>query len=479
MKYKIAYDPVTRIEGHLKIDITIDKVNGVQQVVDAKATGGLFRGFEKILIGRAPRDAQHITERICGVCPVAHGMASVKAQDDAFGTTIPANARIMRNLVNGSNFVESHILHFFVLAALDFVEGPFMPPWQADWKIDRRFSKAINDVIVSHYVQALEMRRKADSMTALFGGKVPHPPAYIPGGFTCTPRQERIDAFRDYLDEITTFIQDIYIPDVELLASKYSDYLSIGRGYGNLLAYGVFDLNADGSSKLLAQGHVSDGSRIVLPLNVNDISEHIKYSWFEGDVAANPALGQSNPEHPKDDAYSWLKAPRYEQEPHEVGPLARMWVTGDYQNGISVMDRHAARAAEALKIAEAMLTWVNDLEAHKNDPVYTEPTPQTSVSGIGLTEAPRGALGHWLEIDEDGRLSHYQVISPTTWNCSPRDGNGVPGPVEKALLGTPLTNTDEPVEVMRIIHSFDPCLDCAAHIMRPGEKAKVFRLGTI
>jgi hydrogenase large subunit len=143
------------------------------------------------------------------------------------------------------------------------------------------------------------------------------------------------------------------------------------------------------------------------------------------------------------------------------------------------MDRHAARAAEALKIAQAMLTWVNDLEAHINDPIYTEPIPQTSVSGIGLTEAPRGALGHWLEVGADGRLSHYQVISPTTWNCSPRDGKGLPGPVEQALLGAPIANADEPVEVMRIIHSLDPCLDCASHIIRPGREAKVFRLGTI
>lgn len=200
MKFTIAYDPVTRIEGHLKIELTIDKVSGTQQVVEAKSSGGLFRGFEKILIGRDPRDAQHITERICGVYPVAHGVASVRAQDDAFDTVIPTNARIMRNLVNGANFVESHILHFFLLAAPDFIEGPAMPPWQADWKVDRRFSKSDNDTLMDHYLQALTMRRKADQMTALFGGKAPHPPAYIPGGFTCTPRQERIDAFDAFLD---------------------------------------------------------------------------------------------------------------------------------------------------------------------------------------------------------------------------------------------------------------------------------------
>jgi len=474
MKFTIAYDPVTRIEGHLKIELTIDKVAGAQQVVEAKSIGGLFRGFEKILIGRDPRDAQHITERICGVCPVAHGMASVRAQDDAFATTIPANARIMRNLVNGANFVESHILHFYLLAAADFIEGPAMPPWQADWEVDRRISKSDTDALVGHYLQALTMRRRADQMTALFGGKVPHPPAYIPGGFTCTPRQERIDRFNAFLDELIPFIQDTYIPDVVLLGSKYSDYFGIGRGHGNLLSYGVFDLNADGSDKLLARGHISNGSRTPLTLDAADITEHVAYSWFEGNSALNPAAGETLPQNPKNDAYSWLKAPRYENKPYEVGPLARMWANGDYQSGISVMDRHVARALEALKIAQAMKTWLTQLDPV--GPVYNQPTPQTSVSGIGLTEAPRGALGHWLDVGADGKLAHYQVISPTTWNASPRDNAGLHGPLEEALLGTPIENPDQPVEVMRVIHSLDPCLDCATHVIRPGKETKVFRV---
>jgi hydrogenase large subunit len=475
MKFTIAYDPVTRIEGHLKIELTIDKVSGTQQVVEAKSSGGLFRGFEKILIGRDPRDAQHITERICGVCPVAHGMASVRAQDDAFNAVIPTNARIMRNLVNGANFVESHILHFYLLAAPDFIEGPAMPPWQADWKVDRRFSKSDNDALMGHYLQALTMRRKADQMTALFGGKVPHPPAYIPGGFTCTPRQERIDAFNAFLDELIAFIEATYIPDVVLLGSRYRDYFSVGRGHGNLLSYGVFDLNSDGTNKLLTRGHISNRSRTPHVLNVADITEHIAYSWFAGNSALNPASGQTNPKNPKNNAYSWLKAPRYEDKPHEVGPLARMWITGDYQNGISVMDRHIARVHEALKVAQAMKTWLTQLDPA--GPVYLQPTPQTSVSGIGLTEAPRGALGHWLDIGANGKLAHYQVISPTTWNCCPRDNKGVHGPLEEALLGTPIENPDEPVEVMRIIHSLDPCLDCATHVIRPGKETKFFRMG--
>ncbi len=478
MKITAAFDPITRIEGHLNIEIQIDTVNGVQQVVEAKATGGLFRGFEKVIIGRDPRDAQHITERICGVCPVAHGMAAVRALDDAYNTTVPPNARIMRNLVNGSNFVESHILHFYLLAAPDFIEGPAMPPWQADWAQDRRFSKAINDALMGHYLQALTMRRKADQMTALFGGRVPHPPAYVAGGFTCTPRQERIDEFNNIIDELIPFIRDAYIPDVELLASKYSDYFSIGRGHGNLLSYGVFDLDADGTTKLLARGHAAGGSKNTQPLNAADISEHVKFSWFEDNPALNPASGQTVPVDPdtKTHAYSWLKAPRYEGKPYEVGALARMWVTGDYHNGISAMDRHLARAREALKIALALKQWVNEL-APTGD-VYVTPVLLSSVSGNGLTEAPRGALGHWLDIGADGKLSRYQVISPTTWNVGPRDGKGVHGPLEEALLGTPIANVDEPIEILRIIHSFDPCLDCSTHVIRPGKNAKIYRLGS-
>ncbi len=438
---------------------------------------GLFRGFEKLLVGRDPRDAQHITERICGVCPVAHGMAAVKNLDNAYGATIPDNALIMRNLVNGSNFVESHILHFFMLSVPDFIEGPAMPPWQADWEVDRRFSKAINDILVGHYVEALTIRRKADQMTALFGGKIPHPPAYIAGGFTCTPRQERIDQFNAYLDEIIPFIKEKYISDVELLAAKYADYFTIGRGHGNLLSYGVFDQNNNPAdpNRLLAPGHVQNGSRSVGTLDVNQITEHVTYSWFEDNDAVNPSQGVSVPQNPKDNAYSWLKAPRYNGLPHEVGPLARMWVNGDYQNGISVMDRHLARAYECLKVAEAMKIWVNNLVPE--GPVYNQPTLASNVSAHGLTEAPRGALGHWLNIGSDGKLSRYQVISPTTWNASPRDGAGQLGPIEQALLGTPIENPDKPIEVMRIIHSFDPCLDCATHIIMPGKDEKIFRMG--
>jgi hydrogenase large subunit len=464
MRITAAFDPVTRIEGHLNIEITIDTVNGLQQVVEAKAIGGLFRGFEKLLIGRDPRDAQHITERICGVCPVAHGMASVRALDAAFGVTIPENARLLRNLVNGSNFVESHILHFYLLCLADYIQGPAKPPWQADWPVDRRFSQADNDRLMQHYLQALTIRRKADQMTAVFGGKIPHPPTFVPGGFTANPRPERINEFKALLGEVTDFIRTSYLPDVQLLAETYSEYATLGQGLGHLMAFGAFDLDGEGGSRLFDSGVSWHLSTEPEALTSDAITEHVRYAWFRDAEPLHPSQAKTEPQNPKSQAYTWLKAPRYEDQPLEVGPLARMWISGRYQEGISVLDRHLARALEAETLALAMADWVDQL--NPDGPVYTEHDLPNAATAQGLTEAPRGALGHWIEVAA-GKIAHYQIISPTTWNVSGRDDRGVPGPLEQALLGIPVENADQPLEVMRVIHSFDPCLDCATHVIRP------------
>lgn len=468
-------DPVTRLEGHLKIEVTVDKVKGVQRVVDARATGTLFRGFETILVNRHPWDAQHFTQRICGVCPVSHGMAAVLALDGASHVTPPANARIMRNLVLGSNYVQSHILHFYHLAVQDYIDGPGMPPWQPSWRVDKRIDPATTGTLVNHYVMALDMRRKAQEMGALFGGRLPHPPAYIPGGFTTTVRTERISKFRSYLDELLPFVQGVYINDVELLSTVYKDYFGIGQGPGNLLAYGVFDLDSTGRNKLLRRGRTTSGSNRVQSVDLNAITEQVTRSWY-ADSTNNlkPSSGSTIPQYPKKNAYSWLKAPRYEGRPYEVGPLARMRVNGDYDGGVSVMDRHLARAYEALKVGNALSTWIDQLQV--GGPVVTRSRVPESAESYGLTEAPRGALGHWLRI-ADGKIAGYQVITPTCWNASPMDSFGHHGPIEEALIGTPVQKIDEPVEVMRVIHSFDPCLSCAVHVMRPAEGAKIFTVG--
>jgi hydrogenase large subunit len=479
----ITIDPVTRLEGHLKIKVEVDTVGGVLQVTDAWTTGTLFRGFESILAGRPPEDAEHLTQRICGVCPVSHGLAAVLAQDAASKVSAPDNARIMRNLVLGSNFIQSHILHFYHLALQDYVDGPAMPPWQPSWASDKRLDPATNSALVSNYLTALNMRRQAHEMGALFGGRLPHPPAYISGGFTTAPRSGRITAFSNYLGQLVSFISNTYLTDVEAVAAAYPDYDHtdpdpIGRGYGNLLAYGVFDLNAAGTSKLLKRGLVTNASkRKAKKVNVKAITEEVTYSWYADSTNhLNPASGATAPQYPKGEAYSWLKAPRYKGAPYEVGPLARMWVNGDYRQGISVMDRHRARALEALKVAQAMQDWVGQLSS--SGAVYTKHSLPASGTGVGLTEAPRGALGHWLKIS-NGKISGYQVVTPTCWNASPRDGSGQRGPLEEALMGTPVQTLAEPIEVLRVIHSFDPCLSCAVHVMRPGERGKVFTLNHV
>ena len=471
----ISIDPVTRLEGHLRIDVTVDTVNGAQVVVDAKATGTLFRGLELILTNRPPTDAPDITQRICGVCPVSHGMAAVMAADNAAGLVAPDNARIMRNLVLGANYIQSHILHFYHLAAQDYIDGPPMPPWQPSWSADKRIDKATTDVLVGHYLTALDMRRMAHEMGALFGGRLPHPPAFVPGGFTDSVRPDRIANFQRYLAMLIPFIQNTYLPDVDALATYYPEYFQIGRGNGNLLAYGVFDQDSAGNSKLLRRGRLVNGGTGVQAVDPSQISEQVTYSWYQNSTDnLQPSSGATVPQYPKNGAYSWLKAPRYQNAPYEVGPLARMVVNGDYPANISVLDRHKSRALEALKVAQALQTWVT--EFNPAGPVYQQYVAPSQASGIGLTEAPRGALGHWVRVSNH-RIANYQVVTPTCWNASPMDSAGKHGPIEQAVIGTPVRNAAEPVEVLRVIHSFDPCLSCAVHVMRPKEGVKIFALG--
>lgn len=476
-------DPVTRIEGHLKVEVTIDTVGGVQKVTDAKCTGTLFRGFEAILKGRDPKDAPYLTERICGVCPVSHGLASTLALEKAAGMTAPTNARIMRNLVLGANFIQSHILHFYLLAALDYVTGPAGAPWGPAWNVDLMRNSSLQQ-INNNFAVAVKMRRKAHEMAAIFGAKMPHPASIQVGGITTKPTSAMISSFNSYLNELQQFISYSYIPDVQLLKSVYADFGNIGKGPGNLLAFGVFDQDdTTNPNKLLKRGVVYNSSpSSVQALSTANIREMVTYSWYS-DVTNNlhPASGKTTTVDPatKTKAYSWLKAPRYSNAPMELGPLARMWVNGDYRAGISVMDRHMARALEAQKVANAMFGWLSQIAV--GGAVINNYTTPYSKSGEGLTEAPRGALGHWVTTSSTSTkapaggpaIANYQVITPTCWNASPKDSSGVRGPMEQALVGTPVINAKQPIEVLRVIHSFDPCLSCAVHVMRPEGKPVV------
>ncbi len=457
MATTVTIDPATRLEGHLKVKTQV----AAGKVSAAWSSGMMFRGFENLLVGKDPRDAVHITQRVCGVCPISHAMASCLANEAAAGLQVPDNARIVRNLVLGSNFVQSHILHFYHLALPSFIQGPALPPWTPGYTADMRFSAADNQRMVDHYVKALAARRQAHEMGAIFAGKMPHTAAFEFGGVTTVPKRELIDRFKAYLEQLIAFVDGIYLPDVELLARIYPDYFDFGRGYGNLLAFGVFDLDAAGASKLLRRGRVADGATGVQTVELDDIVEQAKYSWYDDPSSGlNPSQGATRPSPQKTDAYSWLKAPRYKGVPYETGPLARMWVNGDYRQSISVLGRHQARALEAKKIAYAMRGWLAQLDFSAKS-FAPKPVPASGV-GVGLTEAPRGALGHWLKVG-NGVIASYQILTPTCWNCSPRDNGQVAGPLEKALEGTPVANAAQPIEVLRVVQSFDPCLSCAVH----------------
>ncbi|MFB0553566.1 MAG: nickel-dependent hydrogenase large subunit [Phycisphaerae bacterium] len=490
---KVKIDPITRIEGHLAIEAVID--DGV--VKEAKSAGTLFRGFEIILQGRDPRDANRLTQRICGVCPTAHATASALCLDDAFGLTdkIPDNPKLIRALVFGSNFLQSHILHFYHLAALDYVDAvgavgdtaPFVPRYEGDYRI----TGEANAELVNHYVMALDIRRKCQEMLAIFGGKMPHNVGIVPGGVTEKPTEDKITNFLWRLNEVRDFVDNTYIPDVLTVAKTYDDYFAIGVGCRRLLAYGGFDLPA---GQLFKTGVISPDLQLE-PFAKENITEDVKHSWYADAVSGkNPAQGQTEPQLKKKEAYSFLKSPRYEGQVCEVGPLARMVsnyvqgdaitkelvdsVLGEFSAGVdalySVLGRHAARAVEAKLVANAMVDWL--LALKPDEPAITESEIPEKSEGAGLAEAPRGAVGHWITI-KDKKIERYQVITPTAWNASPKDDKDQPGAVEQAIIGTKVKDKDNPFELVRIVRAFDPCLACSVHLLdAKGSELGVFRV---
>ncbi len=517
---RILFDPVTRIEGHLKLEACLE--NGV--VKEARSTGTLFRGIELILQGRDPRDAQHITQRICGVCPTSHAMAATLTLDSAFGIAdkIPENGRLLRNLILGAAHLSDHILHFYHLAALDFIDitrasaydgeeatlkslksliargevGPFFPRYEGDY----RFSAEVDLELIGHYVQALRIRRKAQEMMAIFAGKAPHNPAIVPGGVTEMPTADKIVSFLSRLNEIRDFIDNTYLPDVFTIAEAYGDYFETGRGCCRLLAFGNYDLEGTNGdylerNRLMKPGTVSPELSL-RPVDPGKIAEYVANSWYEDSTTGlHPSRGRTEISENRAVGYSWVKAPRYEGEPYEVGPLARLLTS--YLSGqpevktlvdsalsvagiglkelFSVLGRHLARALCSKVLADRMGDWLLGLKPGEAVCVSYE-VPEEA-KGMGLVDGARGALGHWIEI-RNKRISRYQCVVPSTWNMSPKDDLGQPGPLEQALIGTKVRDEGNPFELVRIVRSFDPCLACAVHVMAPrGRTLAKFRVG--
>jgi hydrogenase large subunit len=554
---RIVVDPVTRIEGHLRIEAQVD--GGL--VTDAWSSGTMFRGIELILRGRDPREAWIWTQRICGVCTTVHALTSVRAVENALGIEVPPNAELIRNIIGATQCVQDHVIHFYHLHALDWVDvtlalkaDPAKTSQLAEsisnWpKSSRAYFKVIQDRVkglveskqlslfssgywghpayqlppeanllaVAHYIEALEFQREFIRIHAVLGGKNPHLQTYLVGGMACAmdPNEpqapinpERITFLSEIAKTAQTFVEQVYIPDVLAVAGFYRDWFGRGEGLGNFLSYGEYPQGGlrDTSRYFLPRGAIlgRDLSK-VYPVDPAQVSEYVTHSWYEysgGDLAGkNPYEGETRPKYtgPKppfehlnvEEKYSWLKSPRFMDTPMEVGPLSRMLVAyasghaevKELVNGVltklnapatalfSTLGRIAARAIETQLMARQVPKWIDqlyqnlahgDLRVHNGEKWDPATWPKSS-QGWGFHEAPRGSLGHWVQI-EDRAIKNYQCVVPTTWNAGPRDAKGKRGAYEAALLKTPIADPERPVEILRTIHSFDPCLACAVHV---------------
>ena len=504
MAKTIKIDPLTRIEGHLAFRVDVE----AGQVKAAYCSGEMFRGFEAILRGRHPMDAQQITQRICGVCPISHGIASVLAQDDAYQIQPPMNGRLLRNIVLAGEFLMSHIIHFYHLSILDFVDitailqytgrdpqlqvlkgwvqtqlastslypaAPFLPRYEGHYMQETE----ANILGIKHYLEGLRIRTVCHKMTALFAGKVPHIPTLVPGGFMEQVTVDKIAAYFSMLKDVATFVDQSYLPDILEMAREFPDYWNIGHSGNNLLAYGAFPEAESNLKPFFPSGAIIN--RKFSSLQETAITEDVRFSMFSSPSGLHPSDGQTLPDAKKPDAYSWIKAPRYNGHVMEVGPAARLIVayqsddnpginalidqvlsplgkTPDHLN--SVMGRHLARTLECKLLVERCADWVNQLKP--NEATFHDFSIPNLGNGAGLSEAARGALGHWIDL-EGKKIRNYQCVVPTTWNCSPRDDNNAPGAIERALVGTPVADVENPIEAARVVRSFDPCLACAVH----------------
>jgi len=559
MSERIVVDPITRIEGHLRIEADIDESGMIQ---DAFSSGTAVRGIELIVRERDPRDVWAFVQRICGVCTSTHALASVRSVEDALDIKIPPNASLIRNIMNEAIFIHDHVVHFYHLHALDWVdvvsalnadpsETSKIAQSISNWSksspgyfkdVQNKVKKVVdsgqlgifangywghpayklppevNLLAVAHYLEALDWQKEIVKIQTILGGKNPHP-HYVVGGMA-TPldinsdngiHSERLMHISQLIDQAKEFVNQVYIPDLLAIGSYYKDW-TYGGGINNYLAYGDFSTgdHYDKSKYRMPGGVILNGNvKEIHEVDLKDashIQEFIDRSWYtydgkEGKQGKHPSEGETSLQYtgPKapyknlntDEKYSWIKAPRWKGKPMETGPLARMMIgyAAGKEEIVTIVDetlkkldlpisalhstlgRTVARGVESVLIADWMRNDMDQLLANiKNGDQITfnsskwEPaTWPKNAKGVGWIEAPRGALGHWIEI-ENGKTKNYQAIVPTTWNASPRDAENNIGAYESSLIGTPLLVKDQPLEIIRTIHSFDPCLACAVHL---------------
>lgn len=554
---RIVVDPVTRIEGHLRIEAEVE--GGI--VKDAWSSGTMFRGLEQVVQGRDPREAWFWLQRVCSVCTVVHALASVRAVEDALEIEVPDNARLVRNLVAGVQLVHDHVVHFYHLHALDWVDvanalraDPARTAQLAsslsDWpKAGTRHFRSVQEKVrglidsgqlslfasgywghpayalppetnllaVSHYLDALEFQREFIRAHAVLGAKNPHPQTFLVGGMSTAMdpasagaplNPERLAFVAEHIQRALEFVAQVYLPDVLAIAGAYGDWFERGEGIGTFLSYGGYPERSirDPSTYLFAPGfvHRRDLSRVE-PFSPEKVTEDVTRAWYHQNAppaARHPFEQDSRPDYTGPEppfenldverSYSWIKAPRYDGQVAETGPLARVVLARAAGNErvrkavddalarlkrppealFSTLGRVLARALETELVAAELERWISELEANMrrgelrmHEGARWDPaTWPRSARGFGRHEAPRGALGHWIEI-EDRVVRRYQIISPTTWNGSPRDEAGRPSAYEAALVGHPVADPERPLELLRTIHSFDPCLACAVQVI--------------
>lgn len=552
---RISIDPVTRIEGHLRIDAVVD--GGA--VSKAWASCTMWRGIETILRGRDPREAWVFAQRFCGVCTTVHAIASVRAVEDALGMEVPLNAQLIRNIILIAHALHDHIVHFYHLSALDWLDVAAIPranPARAaaiaaslsDWTGNSpqemkktqdkvvallqstqlgifangywghpamKLPPEVNLLALTHYFQALEFQRKANQIVAILGGKTPHIQNLAVGGVMnainfdslATLNLDRLYMIKSLFDEIVPFVHQVYFPDACAIAGFYPEWFGIGAGVRDYLAVPDLPLDGRGTEFDLPGGWIFGGDlgRVPRVTGSRDetfrtsVVEDVTHAWYKGRGPQRPWQGETEPQYTDfqdDGKYTWVKAPRFQGKPMQVGPLAnvlvgygqrhaltRKWTddaltrvskTAGRPIGVdrmqSTMGRYVARAIRSAMLAElAVKHWERLVDNITKGDVATfnKPSfPPTAIEGVGLHEAPRGTLSHWVVV-KNGVLSNYQAVVPTTWNASPRDERDVPGPYEAALVGTPVADPEHPLEVLRTVHSFDPCMACACHTLDP------------
>lgn len=554
MTTRITVDPITRIEGHLRIDVEVDD----GKVTKAWSSGQMWRGIEKILVGMDPREAWTYTQRFCGVCTTVHAITSVRAVENALNLEVPVNAQLIRNIVMTAHAIQDHIVHFYHLSAVDWVDvvsaldadpvaASKLAESLSDWPLNgphemkavqerlKTFVKSgqlgpfasgfwghpamklppeVNLLAVAHYLQALEVQNHANKIVAILGGKTPHIQNVAVGGVSNSIGHdapsvlniERLMLIKNFIDKLEPFVKSTYLTDVPAVGAFYLDWAGYGGGVMNYLSVPDCPQDSKGTRFDLVGGYIENGDLASYkPITSFDdayfrdgVAESSRHAWYEGDDALHPWEGETEPQYTEfqdDGQYSWVKAPTFYDKRAEVGPLANVLVSvaaGDarYKKYLdqamgtlkavsqnpdiplsalhSTIGRHAARAVRCAVMVDTLKEqWqklMDNIGTGDLDTFNAPEFPKGEIKGVGFHEAPRGTLSHWVVI-EDGKVKNYQAVVPSTWNAGPRDANGEPGPYESSLMGNPVADPENPLEVLRTVHSFDPCIACAIHMV--------------